>query len=180
MDDFHNPGDEAFDLDGVAPDAALPGLTSREREAAAPVNPRALRIDEPSPVLGMAVNLVSSFLANNTIGSDQLCDLVSSVHKRLVELQYGSLKPAPVQVCQKPLVPAVPIENSITDDHVICLEDGRKLKTMRRYLMARYQLTPDQYRERWGLPLNYPMVSPNHSKVRAKLARQNGLGKKRP
>lgn len=84
----------------------------------------------------------------------------------------------PVRTSAAPAVPAVPVKQSITDDFVICLEDGKKFKSMKRHLMAKYGLTPERYREKWGLPDDYPMTAPNYSQKRSYLARVAGLGRK--
>lgn len=122
-------------------------------------------------ILEMTAEIVSSFVANNTVSSDTLPDLIKSVHATMAELsRHGGEPPRPE--------PAVPIAKSITPDHLICLEDGRKLKMLKRYLRSRYDLTPEEYRARWGLPADYPMVAPNYAKRRSQFAKEIGLGKK--
>lgn len=124
-------------------------------------------------VLEMTTEVVSSFVSNNPVPASALPDLIKSVHETILGLSNppGSSPPRPD--------PAVPISKSITDEHIICLEDGRKLKMLKRYLRSRYDLTPDEYRARWNLPANYPMVAPNYAKRRSEFAKQIGLGRKK-
>jgi predicted transcriptional regulator len=124
-------------------------------------------------LLEMTTDIVASFVANNPIPANGLSDLIKTVHETVLEL--ASDEPA-----QPPRPdPAVPISKSITPDHIICLEDGRKLKMLKRYLRSRFDLTPEEYRARWGLPSDYPMVAPNYAKRRSAFAKEIGLGKKR-
>lgn len=124
-------------------------------------------------LLEMTTDIVASFVANNPVAANGLPDLIKSVHDTVQELSADAPAEAP-----RP-DPAVPISKSITPDHVICLEDGRKLKMLKRYLRTRYDLTPEQYRVRWGLPSDYPMVAPNYAKRRSAFAKEIGLGRKR-
>ena len=124
-------------------------------------------------VLEMTAEIVASFVSNNTVAASGLPDLIKSVHQVFADLATTTTRPAP-----RP-EPAVPISKSITPEHIICLEDGRKLKMLKRYLRARYDMTPDQYRERWNLPTDYPMVAPDYAKRRSEFAKQIGLGKKK-
>ncbi len=124
-------------------------------------------------LLEMTTDIVSSFVANNPVPTGGLPDLLSTVHQTVRALAQDEPVAAP-----RP-DPAVPISKSITPDHIICLEDGRKLKMLKRYLRSRYDLTPDEYRARWGLPSDYPMVAPNYAKKRSAFAKEIGLGRKR-
>ena len=124
-------------------------------------------------LLEMTTDIVSSFVANNPVPAAGLPDLLKTVHDTVSDL--ASDKPAEAPRPD----PAVPISKSITPDHIICLEDGRKLKMLKRYLRSRYDLTPDEYRSRWGLPADYPMVAPNYAKKRSAFAKEIGLGRKR-
>jgi len=124
-------------------------------------------------LLEMTTDIVSSFVANNPVAANGLPDLIQTVHDTVEELSSDSVTAAP-----RP-APAVPISKSITPDHIICLEDGRKLKMLKRYLRSRYNLTPEEYRVRWGLPSDYPMVAPNYAKRRSAFAKEIGLGRKR-
>lgn len=124
-----------------------------------------------SDLLDMTTTVVSSFVSNNPISSNDLPELMRSVHSKLTELGESN----PIE--ERP-EPAVPINKSVTRNHIICLEDGAKLKMLKRYLRTRYNLTPDQYRERWGLPGDYPMVAPEYADRRSQFAKEIGLGKK--
>jgi predicted transcriptional regulator len=116
--------------------------------------------------------LVSAYVANNTVSVAELPNIIAQFHAALT----GAVAPAP-EVLE--LVPAVSIRRSITPDFIICLEDGKKLKMLKRHLQTAYGLTPDEYRAKWGLPHDYPMVAPNYAEQRSELAKKIGLGKKR-
>ena len=124
-------------------------------------------------LLEMTTDIVASFVANNDIPAGGLPELLKNVHETVQDLASDEPATAP-----RP-DPAVAISKSITPDHIICLEDGRKLKMLKRYLRSRYDLTPDEYRARWGLPADYPMVAPNYAKKRSAFAKEIGLGRKR-
>jgi predicted transcriptional regulator len=123
-------------------------------------------------LLGLTAQIVSAHVANNPVQPDALPGLIQSVFKTLAGA--GKDTPEPVK-----LEPAVPIKKSIFPDHIICLEDGKKLKMLKRHLMTRYGMTPDDYRTKWGLPGDYPMVAPNYAEQRRTLAKSIGLGTKR-
>ena len=124
-------------------------------------------------LLEMTTDIVASFVANNPVPASGLPELIQTIHKTVLDLASGEPPEAP-----RP-DPAVAISKSITPDHIICLEDGRKLKMLKRYLRSRYNLTPEEYRARWGLPSDYPMVAPNYAKRRSDFAKEIGLGRKR-
>mgnify|MGYP001791224273 FL=1 len=124
-------------------------------------------------LLEMTTEIVASFVANNPVPAGSLPDLIQTVHETVQDLSTDAPKEPP-----RP-DPAVPISKSITPDHIICLEDGRKLKMLKRYLRSRYNLTPEEYRARWNLPSDYPMVAPNYAKRRSAFAKEIGLGRKR-
>ncbi|MBR9835488.1 MAG: transcriptional regulator [Alphaproteobacteria bacterium] len=124
-------------------------------------------------MLEMTSDIVSSFVSHNAVASDALPGLIKQVYTTLSDIAEGRDETSPRQA------PAVPVEQSITPDHIICLEDGRKLKMLKRYLRSRYDLTPDEYRARWGLPADYPMVAPNYAKKRSAFAKEIGLGRKK-
>jgi len=121
----------------------------------------------------MTAEIVASFVSNNPVPTTALPDLIKSVHAVVSELAD------PMHAERSRPEPAVPISKSVTPDHIICLEDGRKLKMLKRYLRARYDMTPEDYRARWGLPADYPMVAPNYAKRRSDFAKEIGLGKKK-
>lgn len=123
--------------------------------------------------LEMTVEIISSYVANNSVPSSDLPELIRSVHATILSL--GETAPEE-DVSQEP---AVPVAKSITPDYLICLEDGRHLKMLKRYLRTRFDMTPEEYRAKWGLPADYPMVAPNYARLRSAHAREIGLGKKR-
>ena len=129
---------------------------------------------ESDKLLELASQIVIAYLSNNSIDSKSLPDVIKNVHATLLGLHNsGEIVSSPRNK------PAVPIKKSITDDYIICLEDGKKLKMMKRYLRSKYNLSPQQYRSKWGLAPDYPMVSPNYAARRSNFAKKNGLGKKK-
>lgn len=126
-------------------------------------------------VLRMTVDIVSAYAGANTISSSALTGLIEQVHAALDGLAQddGQAKEA-----KKFLKPAVPVRRSVNPDFIVCLEDGRKLKMLKRYLRAAFDMTPEEYRARWGLPQDYPMVAPNYAKKRSDFAKKMGLGKR--
>ena len=119
----------------------------------------------------MTADIVASHVSHNNISAEELAGLIQSVFKALSGLE------AEVAAPQKD--PAVPVSRSIHDDYIVCLEDGAKLKMLKRYIRTRYDLTPDAYRKKWGLPASYPMVAPAYSRRRSAFAKKIGLGKGR-
>jgi len=113
--------------------------------------------------------IVSAYVSNNSLPSDELPDLITTVHEALHK---------PDQVASSPPEPAVPIKKSIRPDYVICLEDGKKLKMLKRHLRTSFNMSPDEYRQKWGLSSDYPMVAPKYAKQRSELAKKIGLGRK--
>lgn len=127
---------------------------------------------EPAMLLELTTKIVSSYAAKAKLSASELVDTIGSVSKALVNVGRAPAEPAAAE-----LVPAVPVKKSVTPDYVVCLEDGKKLKMLKRHLMSTYGMTPDQYREKWGLPRDYPMVAPNYAKTRSDLAKKIGLGR---
>jgi predicted transcriptional regulator len=121
----------------------------------------------------LASDIVSAYVAKNAVRASDLPDLIASVHGALA----GLGKPA--QAAPEPLNPAVPVKKSVTPDYIICLEDGKRFKSLKRHLRTQYDMTPDQYRAKWGLPSDYPMVAPNYAAARSELAKTMGLGQQR-
>ncbi len=113
--------------------------------------------------------IVSAYVSNNNLPSGELPDLIMTVHETLK---------SPGQAASSPPEPAVPIKRSVTPDYVVCLEDGRKLKMLKRHLRTAYDMSPDEYRQRWELPGDYPMVAPEYAARRSELAKSIGLGRK--
>jgi predicted transcriptional regulator len=124
-------------------------------------------------LIELAADIVSAYVSNNSIASGDLTNLIAEVYGALKRTTTGE----PV-VEAEPLKPAVPIKRSITPDYIVCLEDGKKFKSLKRHLRTHYNLSPEEYREKWGLPADYPMVAPSYSATRSKLAKDNGLGRK--
>lgn len=127
---------------------------------------------EPSPnsgVLGLTAQIVSAHVSNNSVAPDALPGLIQEVYKTLAGIGKDPAAPERPQ-------PAVPVKKSVFQAHIICLEDGKKLKLLKRHLKTVYRMTPEQYRQRWGLSPDYPMVAPEYAKHRSTLAKQIGLG----
>jgi predicted transcriptional regulator len=124
-------------------------------------------------VLRLTAKIVSAHIGNNRVAADVLPDLIQSVHRSLATVGMAEPAPAPA-----PLTPAVLIRKSVFPDYIVCLEDGKKLKMLKRHLQTSYGMTPQQYREKWRLPADYPMVAPNYASHRSSLAKQAGLGRK--
>lgn len=125
----------------------------------------------PVETLQLATDIVAAFVSNNSMNADQLPALLQEVHDAVRALAAGGTASAGNQQ------PAVPIKKSVTADYVICLEDGKKLKMLKRYLRTQYGLSPEDYRRKWGLPADYPMVAPNYAKRRSDFAKEIGLGR---
>ena len=123
--------------------------------------------------LELTATIVSAHVRNNQVAPDALPELIQSVHRSLATA--GTAEPA---LAPAPLTPAVPIRKSVSPDHLVCLEDGKKLKMLKRHLRVSYGMTPEQYRGKWKLPGDYPMVAPNYAIQRSSLAKQLGLGRK--
>jgi len=127
---------------------------------------------EPDLIVYSA-DIVAAFVGQNSLPADQLPDLIRSVHQTLASLGEGGGQP----VSQEKQKPAVPVGKSVQHDYIVCLEDGARLKMLKRYLRSRYNMSPDEYRRKWGLPPDYPMVAPAYAARRSDFAKQIGLGK---
>ena len=130
-------------------------------------------VHEPR-LIELATGIVSAYVAHNAVPVGDLPTLIRTIHSSLGRMQSNP-EPEPVVEAQQP---AVSIRKSITDDYIVCLEDGRKFKSLKRHLQSAYGLSPDQYRTKWGLPRDYPMVAPAYASRRSELARKIGLGRK--
>src|ERR1700684_725595 len=126
-------------------------------------------------ILKLASEIVSAYVSNNPVSVGELPSMIKSVHFTL-----GGLGSTPYAAAPHSLKPAVPIKKSVTPDYVICLEDGKKLKMLKRYLRSRYGLSPEEYRSKWGLPADYPMVAPHYAAQRSEFAKKIGLGRSAP
>jgi predicted transcriptional regulator len=125
-------------------------------------------------VLSMATSIVSAYLSHNALPAAQIPELIQTVVKSLAETGGPS-----AAVPREPQKPVVPIKRSVTPEYIICLEDGKKLKMLKRHLRTNYDMSPEEYRAKWGLPADYPMVAPNYAKQRSEFAKKIGLGRKR-
>jgi predicted transcriptional regulator len=125
---------------------------------------------DPAEILALTAEIVSAHVASNSVGPEALPDLIRDVYRAMSGL--GAAAPVPAERPQ----PAVPIKKSVFPDYIVCLEDGKKLKMLKRHLMSAYNMTPDQYRDRWQLGPDYPMVAPNYAQHRSTLAKKIGLG----
>jgi predicted transcriptional regulator len=126
---------------------------------------------DPETILRLTAQIVAAHIEHNSLEADALPGLIEKVYRTLRDVGQAPVEPS------KPS-PAVPIKQSVKAEFIVCLEDGKKLKMLKRHLMTAYKLTPAQYRTRWGLPADYPMVAPNYAKVRSSLAKKIGLGRK--
>ncbi len=130
-------------------------------------------MSEKAELIGMTASIVSAYVGHNSVAAEELSGLIHKVYVALVQAESGA---APAQT--ERLEPAVTVRKSITPDYLICLEDGKKFKSLKRHLRTHYNLSPDEYREKWNLPRDYPMVAPNYAQARSKLAKKMGLGQK--
>jgi MucR family transcriptional regulator, transcriptional regulator of exopolysaccharide biosynthesis len=122
----------------------------------------------------LTASIVSAYVSNNSVPAHDLSSLIDQVHTALTRVSSGQGEAA-----SEPLKPAVSLKKSITPDHIVCLEDGKKFKSLKRHLRTQYNMTPEQYREKWSLAPDYPMVAPNYAAARSQLAKQMGLGQQR-
>ncbi len=122
----------------------------------------------------LTAQIVSAYVSNNPVASGDLSALINQVHGALTRVSTGQGDPQ-----TEPLRPAVSVKKSITPEYIVCLEDGKKFKSLKRHLRTQYGVTPEQYREKWNLPADYPMVAPNYAAARSQLAKQMGLGQQR-
>ena len=130
------------------------------------------QVDMSETLITLTSDIVAAHVSNNNVAVDEVSALITNVYNALAGLGQATAEP------EKMPEPAVSIRSSIKPDYVVCLEDGKKLKMLKRHLMTHYNLTPDQYRARWGLPADYPMVAPNYAEKRRELAKKIGLGRK--
>ncbi len=122
----------------------------------------------------LAADIVSAYVSNNSVAVSELPSLIGDIHQALLRVSAGAAEPA----AEAPK-PAVPVKKSVTPDYIICLEDGKKFKSLKRHLRTQYNMSPEEYREKWSLPADYPMVAPRYAEARSQLAKQMGLGQQR-
>ncbi len=135
--------------------------------------------NERETLLELTTEIVSAYFSNNQVRPEDIRTVVQSVHSTLAGLGGSAQSPVSSHLSTERPDPAVPVKKSITADFIVCLEDGKKLKMLKRHLKTSYDMTPDEYRERWGLPSDYPMVAPNYARQRSRLAKEIGLGTQR-
>jgi predicted transcriptional regulator len=128
----------------------------------------------PTQFIALTADIVSAYVSNNTVSASDIPNLINQVHLALLRVSGGQSEAQP-----EPLKPAISVKKSITPEYIVCLEDGKKFKSLKRHLRTQYNMTPEQYREKWQLPPDYPMVAPNYAAARSQLAKQMGLGQQR-
>src|ERR1700680_1195732 len=124
--------------------------------------------------IDLTANIVSAYLSNNPTPASEIPNLISQIHSALLRVSTGR-----VETSLEPAKPAVSVKKSMTPDYLVCLEDGKRFKSLKRHLVTRYKMTPDKARDKWGLPADYPMVAPNYAVARSPLAQKMGLGQQR-
>jgi len=122
----------------------------------------------------LTASIVSAYVSNNPTTAAEIPGLISQIHAALVRVSNSGAEPPP-----EPVKPAVSVKKSMTSDYLVCLEDGKRFKSLKRHLRTQYNMSPEQYREKWGLPADYPMVAPNYAVARSQLAKKMGLGQQR-
>jgi predicted transcriptional regulator len=122
----------------------------------------------------LTADIVSAYVSNNTVPAGEIPTLISQVHSALAQVSAGR-----GEIVGDATRPAISLKKSITPEYLVCLEDGKKFKSLKRHLRTQYNMSPEQYREKWGLPLDYPMVAPNYAAARSQLAKKMGLGQQR-
>ena len=127
-----------------------------------------------SELVELTAKIVSAYVSNNEIGANDLPHLINETHAALSRATGNTSIPE-----REELRPRVPVKKSVMPDHIVCLEDGKKFKSLKRHLRTQYSMTPEQYRDKWNLPADYPMVAPNYAAARSQLAKQMGLGQQR-
>jgi predicted transcriptional regulator len=127
-----------------------------------------------SNTIGLTAEIVAAYVGNNSVAAADIPALINQVHAALLRVTSGEAQ-SPAEA----LKPAVPVKKSINPDFIVCLEDGKKFKSLKRHLRTQYNMTPEQYRDKWSLPGDYPMVAPNYAAARSQLAKQMGLGQQR-
>jgi predicted transcriptional regulator len=130
--------------------------------------------ESPGNFIELTAEIVSAYVSNNTVAAGDIPGLINQVHAALTRVSGK-----PVDGAAEPLKPAVSLKKSITPEYIVCLEDGKKFKSLKRHLRTQYNMTPEQYREKWSLGADYPMVAPNYAAARSQLAKQMGLGQQR-
>ena len=146
------------------------GTSRNSRE----IRPNMAENSGDSSYIQLTADIVSAYVSHNTVASAEIPNLIAQVYSALMRISSGQVAPP-----AEPLKPAVAVKRSVTPEYIVCLEDGKKFKSLKRHLRTQYGITPEQYREKWGLPPDYPMVAPNYAAARTQLAKQMGLGQQR-
>ena len=131
-------------------------------------------VAEKDELVELTAEIVSAYVSNNTVVATDLPALINNVFDALKKASSTGVQPT-----SEELRPAVPVKKSVTSEYIVCLEDGKKFKSLKRHLRTHYDLSPEEYREKWGLPHDYPMVAPNYAAARSDLAKRMGLGQRR-
>lgn len=131
-------------------------------------------MSETKGFVDLTASIVSAYVSNNATTAAEIPALISQIHAALVRVSTGS-----PEIAIEPAKPAVSVKKSMTPDYLVCLEDGKRFKSLKRHLRTQYNISPEQYREKWGLPADYPMVAPNYAVARSQLAKKMGLGQQR-
>jgi predicted transcriptional regulator len=126
---------------------------------------------DKATIIECTTSIIAAYVANNTTHKENLPALIADTFRALAQVGRAD-------VSVEELKPAVPIKRSVQPEHIVCLEDGKKFKSLKRHLMSQYNMTPQEYREKWGLPADYPMVAPNYALARSELAKKSGLGRR--
>ncbi len=137
-------------------------------------NSRAAGEGAPQNYIELTADIVSAYVSNNSVSAGDIPGLINQVHSALMRVSGGQ-----IETPAEPLKPAIPLKKSITPEYIVCLEDGKKFKSLKRHLRTHYNMSPEEYREKWGLPHDYPMVAPNYARQRSDLAKKMGLGTRR-
>jgi predicted transcriptional regulator len=135
---------------------------------------RAMAETSGGSFIELTAEIVSAYVSNNSVPAGDLSSLINQVHAALTRVSSGQ-----AELPSEPLKPAISVKKSIAPDYIVCLEDGKKFKSLKRHLRTQYKMTPEQYREKWGLAPDYPMVAPSYAAARSQLAKQMGLGQQR-
>ena len=128
----------------------------------------------PNSYIELTAGIVSAYVSNNPVAAGDISSLISQVHMALLRISNGQS-----DITVDLVKPAIAVKKSSTPEYIICLEDGKKFKSLKRHLRTQYDMTPEHYREKWGLPVDYPMVAPNYAQARSQLAKKMGLGQQR-
>lgn len=134
-----------------------------------------IKLENDSILLQLASKVAAAYLQNNSVSAEKVPEIIQNIFDTFKNIEQGN----DIELLARDLRPAVPVNKSVTPDYIVCLEDGKRLKMLKRHIRTSFNLSPDQYREKWGLPSSYPMVAPNYAEKRSNFAKKAGLGRKR-